>query len=352
MRAGLLIADKANSAIGSSSRGWAKELGAKILFAADFPSPKVLLNEILRLKPAWLLFSWREALFDLVDTCGSSLSFKELLNNSVLGVSIPDHLGMISPKFLAAEEKFIPVIDFLTVTSDKLRDIYSQKFPEIPVRILFDVPDETLLKQTKEEGIAREVDVIWVGNTSWGKRLGIQDHKGYEAFVAPLLTLLKKESPTIRFKKVDRARSVIEHEEVLRMIAQSRYLLQCSKSEGTGLPLLEAMALGTIPITTDVGIAPLVLGDFCSELIVENYEEARLVIESGWNPRISEAMKEKYAEHMVRVEKSVTDLRSFVTSLDQSKKEVNLKSTLFKRSSAMKIDGIWAYRYLRARIKS
>jgi glycosyltransferase involved in cell wall biosynthesis len=56
---------------------------------------------------------------------------------------------------------------------------------------------------------------------------------------------------------------------VLREIAESEILIQASAHEGTGLPLLEAMGVGTIPITSDVGIAREVLIDGLQHLIVK-----------------------------------------------------------------------------------
>jgi glycosyltransferase involved in cell wall biosynthesis len=62
----------------------------------------------------------------------------------------------------------------------------------------------------------------------------------------------------------------VDNLSVLREIASSRILIQTSNSEGTGLPLLEALALGTTPITNKVGIAEEILIGPLSEFVINN----------------------------------------------------------------------------------
>ena len=65
----------------------------------------------------------------------------------------------------------------------------------------------------------------------------------------------------------------MENDSVLKEIAERNFLIQASASEGTGLPLLEALGLGTVPITTEVGIAGEILtGEFASLIVDRNLE--------------------------------------------------------------------------------
>jgi glycosyltransferase involved in cell wall biosynthesis len=109
--------------------------------------------------------------------------------------------------------------------------------------------------------------VIWVGNSKWGERQGKNDHKGFWGVIMPLTKLLSDKSTT--FKIIDSSRERLQHREVLEELSKSSMLLHPSKSEGTGLPVLEAALLGCFPITTNVGIAQELLQGEFSFLIVE-----------------------------------------------------------------------------------
>ena len=351
MEHGLIVSDSRKSAISSSSLGWAKELNAKVIFASDFPSPKSLLKTLVRNRPSWTLFSWREALFDIMRLYIHRDDFQTLQQKSIIGISIPDHLGQLNNAFSKIEDWVIAKVNFCTTTSPKLQQIYLKKFPNLDVKLLLDMPNHELLTKIKNENLTRDLDVIWVGNTYWGRRQGVHDHKGYEESVLPLMKSLKGTNSSSNFCVIDRSQILMSHEDVLRLIARSHYLVQFSKSEGTGLPVLEAMALGTIPVTTDVGIASMALGKFGRKLIVTNYLEAAEVIKAEWNPELSHSMEDNYALHVVKIQESLNNLKDYISDSAPRQVEQNQNESTVKGKSSLTIKFIWLFRFFRSRIR-
>jgi glycosyltransferase involved in cell wall biosynthesis len=58
---------------------------------------------------------------------------------------------------------------------------------------------------------------------------------------------------------IDSSKNRLKQTDVLRRIRNANVLLQVSKSEGSGLPILEALGLGTQVLTTPVGISKEIL---------------------------------------------------------------------------------------------
>jgi glycosyltransferase involved in cell wall biosynthesis len=130
---------------------------------------------------------------------------------------------------------------------------------------------------------------------------------------------------------------------VLGKIAESEILIQASVHEGTGLPLLEAIGVGTIPITSDVGIAREVLTRDLEQLIVERKEES--------------------FEFMIKqVRDSTSDLSGLCMSafdafikkivgekITWEQQETHLTHIEWHLGNAFKIRFIWIYRYFRSK---
>jgi glycosyltransferase involved in cell wall biosynthesis len=133
--------------------------------------------------------------------------------------------------------------------------------------VLHDLPDVQKIRDLRN--LRRQSGgVIWVGNSKWGERYGYKDFKGYEEIVAPLKRELEAEHPSLNFRVFDSAIRRVDNKCILSEIANSRVLVQASESEGTGLPILEALGLGIIPVTTNVGVATELLTRELSEFIV------------------------------------------------------------------------------------
>jgi glycosyltransferase involved in cell wall biosynthesis len=178
---------------------------------------------------------------------------------------VPDLLGT-NPEFLTSEARLVNITHGYWVTSNELLRIYMLLFPQkIPTGVLHDIPDVTLILRIRDMKLRRS-GIIWVGNSRWGSNYGYMDHKGYEEVVKPLLG---RNIPLTPFRIRDSSKGRTPNEQVLREIAESEILIQASLHEGTGLPLLEALGVGTVPITSDVGIANEVLTGELKHLIIE-----------------------------------------------------------------------------------
>jgi len=262
----LLVSDTYESAISIAARARAKLIGADVVYAANLLSPLALLDYIGVKKYGVVLFCWRGALKDGLSLTGFYNKYRTLSQKIVFLCLVPDFLGL-NPRFLSEEKKLLDSVHGYWVTSNQLKDSYSEVFSHnLPKGILHDLPDCDLILENFS--IAQEFKVIWVGNSSWGKRYGYKDHKGFERFVKPVFNTMKNKIPNLEFEILDSKNIRVSNQEVIEKISRSRVLLQTSDSEGTGLPILEALGLGVAPVTRDVGIAKEILLGELSKFIV------------------------------------------------------------------------------------
>jgi hypothetical protein len=255
----LFISDVEHSALSTAARARAEILGAQVIYSLDFSTPSKLFNFITSLNPEIVIFSWRQSLIDLLDT----LAPEHVLwwgQKMTIAVIIPDHLGL-KPENHIKEVDLLNFVDYYLVTSKLLFDLYS-KYSDVPKPsgILHDLPNVSLINHIASERM-QEIsgDVIWVGNSKWGKRQGFSDHKGFFKVVKPLIEIVHNHNNCITISVVDSSKGRKTNEETLRLIRSSKILLLTSMSEGTGLPILEALGLGVPPLTTEVGIAGEIL---------------------------------------------------------------------------------------------
>lgn len=261
----VIVVDNRNSALSLVAEQRSKIASSEICYASDFKNPDSLLNYLLASDRTRILFAWRGALREALEIASSTRRYKQLLEAKTVHMLVPDLLGA-NPEFLTSEARLVSVTHGYWVTSNELRQIYALLFPlKIPTGVLHDMPDVTLIRRTREMKLKRS-GIIWVGNSHWGSNYGYVDHKGFAEVVQPLL---KRNLPFAPFRIRDSSVSRTSNEQVLREIAESKILIQASVHEGTGLPLLEALGVGTIPITSDVGIAREVLIGELEHLIVE-----------------------------------------------------------------------------------
>lgn len=256
----LFVSDIEFSALSIAARSRAEIQGAEVIYASMYLTPALLTKDLIARRPQLIVFSWRQALIDILNVTSAEL-LKLLRSHSVLVVLIPDHLG-ISTKLQTEESKLLNYVDYYLVTSDVLFEIYSNS-PGIPkpASILHDIPNVDLIRKVRREEVCRKHNqVAWVGNSKWGINQGFNDHKGFSSVILPLSTLFEEHNMCASIEIIDSAENRKSNIEVLRAIRASSLLLHSSISEGTGLPILEALGLGITPITTDVGIASEVLG--------------------------------------------------------------------------------------------
>lgn len=335
----LLVSDTNESAISTAARARARLIGADVVYAANFLSPLALLDYIRVEKYGGVLFCWRGALKDGLSLTRFYKDYLTLSQNIVFLCVVPDFLGL-NPRFLSEEKKLLDSVHGYWVTSDQLKESYSKVFSYNPPKgILHDLPDCDLI--SKNFSITQESKVIWVGNSSWGKRYGYKDHKGLERFVKPVLKMMKNNTPNIEFEILDSRKIRISNQEVLRRISSSRVLLQTSDSEGTGLPILEALGLGVAPVTRDVGIAKeLLIGELSKFIVNTNLDDIENTIQIAIKFKNRELLTKTY-DSFIRKAKS----ENIVWQMTQ----IVLP---WKRSNPVKIAKIklaWAYRYFKSK---
>lgn len=257
----LIISDTPTSAISTSSRIWAKKFNADLLYALDYSSVNRLL-EALEVNPEWILFSWRGCLETILKDRFLARRLNSISKLSVIYFSVPDHID-ISHGIIKTDKPIYQYADGFTVVSRRLQDLYKKcSGIELNPSYLPDFPDLDLVDEVSRiECEKSRNSVIWVGNSKWGENSGFSDHKGYKSILSKVISSSQLQNLPWKFIVVDRGKSYLPHRDTLIKIAQSEFLLQTSSSEGTGLPILEALALGAYPITTDVGVNREVLDE-------------------------------------------------------------------------------------------
>ncbi len=261
----LFVVDKKDSPLWRAASSRSESHSCTVIAATDFPTSYSLAKYIREVNPSIVIVSWRPAFDQLVSRKRS----KRLLLNSNLSVYllIPDFVGIHKPS--EQEQSLIYASDGFLVTSNLLRLAYLDNYQIQSIEILHDLPNlqEISKIQQGDFKIACKV-VLWVGNSKWGERLGFIDHKGLNKLAIPVFEILKQLDSDIEIKVIDSAKARIANSKVLEDIQQAACLLVTSDSEGTGLPILEAAALGTPAVTVNVGIASeILIGELESQIV-------------------------------------------------------------------------------------
>jgi len=260
----IYIVDKKGSAIHTAALSRVSLLGGKVYIANEYMSPQILLKNILKENSGIVLFAWRKALADSIYLKSARNYYNKLDSKFVIVFLIPDHLGLDDKK-QGIELAMINAVDYYLVTSQILLYKYRDRYVDNPPKgILHDLPNLIAIDQIKKnipkiKGVKHKI--IWVGNSRWGVRQGAKDHKGLADTIVPLNEIIKQHNNCVDFEIVDSRKRFIKHKDVLKKIRTSDLLIQVSKSEGTGLPLLEAIGLETSVLSTDVGVAKEILSD-------------------------------------------------------------------------------------------
>ncbi len=277
----LLVVDTKNSAMGISASRFAKLSGCEIVSALEFSNPKSFLEYVGRQRPEKIIFVRRRILLEILEMKKTHENLMSLKKNIGFYFVIADHLGL-EQKYLSQEKVLFDFSNGYFTTSKILFNKYNDIYPNFPpVDLYRDLPNLDNIKKVQSESIEKNpYQVVWVGNSAWGRNYGFNDHKGLKSLVEPLMKKMKISKSEFSFVIIDSNSRPISNIEVLREIARSSFLIQTSQSEGTGLPVLEALSMGTIPITTDVGVAGEVLkGSFAANIVDGNVNafETRLV---------------------------------------------------------------------------
>jgi hypothetical protein len=298
-----VIVDRLDSGLGIAAKSRAStSQGIDVFAAMKFSSPRRLLHEIAESSYDLILFAWRRIAWEVFLLKDEARIMNSLSGSPAVAILVADHLGT-QPEFLEKETELVNAIDYVLVTNQSLGEIYSELFPSKYKGILHDFPSDELISIAHSHGIGNEdrQGLVWIGNSNWGKNLGISDHKGYKSVVLPIMATLGES----KVKIYDSNRKLTPFTSVLEALSKCRYLIQASVSEGTGLPLLEAIGTGAIPITTDVGVAREVIPKDLQFLIVDRNPEAFLdcmaLLEKSDRQRVSETLQKAYHQYLAKI---------------------------------------------------
>lgn len=194
---------------------------------------------------------------------------RKYIYNKKISFSICDHLYLEGEEKWRTEEIFQFSNSYM-VTSKKLFDIYS-KFNEKPKMIIHDGVDLAKYKPINLERFENidKVTVGWVGNSKFKDSFGDEDMKGVEGIIKPAISELQQEGYNIELDLADRNIKMIPQEKMPNFYNSIDLYVCASKTEGTPLTVLEAMAMGIPVISTDVGVVSEVLGENGKKYILE-----------------------------------------------------------------------------------
>jgi len=203
---------------------------------------------------------------------------RQYLDGKLITTSVYDHLMLDEAEVALRAPMYQNLIAGYTVSSQRLRDIYSALpgYPA-PTEVTEDGVDLGLFRPQNlsrfDNVDARPLRIGWVGNSKWEART--EDFKGLHTLLKPALEELAAEGLHIMPLYADRQEGFIPHHLMPDYYAQIDVYVCPSKIEGTPNPVLEAMACGVPVVSTDVGIVPQAFGPLQKTFILpERSKEA------------------------------------------------------------------------------
>lgn len=192
----------------------------------------------------------------------------EILSKMHITTSIYDHLYLDND--IEYTKKILDIAKEYTASSNILNDIYQKldiRKPEVTVTDGIDLDKFYCTNDAKYVDIKnRKIIFGWVGNSAWNA--DEVDFKGFNTIIKPALDELIKEGYPIDTYFADKQIRQIPFDEMNNYYNSIDVILCASKAEGTPNPVLEAMATGTVVISTNVGIVPDALGKNQSKYIL------------------------------------------------------------------------------------
>ena len=335
----IYIVDKKGSALHTSALARVSLSGGRVYIANEYISPRNLLKNIYNENHGVILFAWRKALADAINLKSSRSYLEELETKFITAFLIPDHLGLADQNE-KKELEMINAVDYYLVTSQKLLNAYRKRFVDNPPEgVLHDLPNLNTIEHIKKNIQKIKGDkpkIIWVGNSGWGARQGSKDHKGLVEKILPLKEVLKNHNDCMDLEIVDSRKKFVEHIDVLAKIRTADLLIQVSRSEGTGLPLLEAIGLETLVLSTNVGVAKEILSEPYQFIeSTDGAEEIHSKIHEFLGTNSTEMLSESFRNYIAMIQKEVL----------VPTKKVNILPACTSLKKRVEIRLFWYYRY-------
>lgn len=195
--------------------------------------------------------------------------YDKFITQKIITTSVCDHLYLNGEEAWRTNEIFKYVKSYF-VTSAKLDEIYENINKEKKYGIINDFVDLNLFKPINRTKFINDKKIIigWAGNSNFIGPNGEKDLKGVNYILKPAIDELVNEGYNIELKLADSAEKIISNKDMPNFYKEIDIYVCTSSTEGTPMPVLEAMASGIPIISTDVGIVKEAFGDEQEQFIL------------------------------------------------------------------------------------
>lgn len=272
----LLVADVKNWAFDNIAQYLQMLLNAdynvRILYTEQYKTHKMLLEEINALKKIDCIHFFQrrylKALMEYIAQNKLENKNGKVILETALTTGIPDHL-YLDPASIIDYRALFSFVDNYYTTSNILHSLYSNisSYPAPWQEVIY---DNIIMPETNPNFEDKpKLRISWVGNSAWGEwHFGKQyDAKGFHTVIKPALERLKADI-NIEVVIADGAVQKRSKQEIHELLANTDILLIAAHTEGTPLPLIEAMASGCAVVTSNSGIVSDVLPEIQKPFIL------------------------------------------------------------------------------------
>ncbi|MGI4776206.1 MAG: glycosyltransferase [Janthinobacterium lividum] len=300
-----------------------------VMYASDYKNYQEFFDKLgIYNNIDFMHFFYRAYLSELLEMVAKNM---DLLENSYLEnflkiaitTNVPEHLFIDNVNEIADKITVFSFIDNYYTVTERLNKIYHgiRYYPK-PWGTIYD----NILANYKSPEIKvhnGDLVITWVGNSKWGDWHYGKDYdsKGFKTLVLPIFAELIKENISVKENILDSQSKKRTKEEIFAHLQNTDILLMCAKTEGTPLPIIEAMASGCAIISTDAGIFPEISPQIQQQFIVKNDPKAFV-----------EAIKKLNLDRLLLAEIKRENFLTYQKVFCDSKKFVGLWSQLIEDS--------------------